>query len=136
MDQISAESKSRLMRYADAVHRVEMSSRKIHFRDGSYLDMGPSLAAHTEYAIAKTELDNCPEPEIKTLVYQIQIERVDEAMKKSELDQRIADDNSMLAKNELVALGHKFKSEELKIQPRISRRREHGRRNRTCRRCY
>jgi hypothetical protein len=132
MDQISAESKDRLVRYANAVRLVEMSSRKVYFRDGSYLDMGPSLAAHTEYSIAKTALDDCPEQQIRDLVYATQIERVDEAMEKSELDQRQADDNAMLAKNELVALGHKFKQEqEIKFTPRISsRRREHGRRNR------
>jgi hypothetical protein len=134
---ISPESKDRLVRYANAVHLVEMSSRKIYFRDG-YLDMGPSLAAHTEYAIAKTELDYCPEPEIKALVYQTQIERVDEAMEKSDLERIKADDNGMLAKNALVGLGHEFKAEEpQQIQPRISRRKRNGRRNRrTCRRCY
>ncbi len=135
--QISEDSKRRLVRYATAVHLVEMSSRKIHFRDGSYLDLGPSLAAQTEYSIAKTALDDCPEPEIEALVYQTQIERIDEAMERSELDQRQADDNAMLAKNELVHLGHKFKQEqETKFTPRISRRREHGRRNRSCRSCH
>ena len=134
--EISAESKHRLVRYANAVHLVEMSSRKIYFRDGAYLDMGPSLTAHTEYSIAKTALDECQEPEIKALVYQTQIERIDEAMERSELDQRKADDDAMLAKNELVHLGHKFKTQEVQIQPRISRR-KNGRRNRRagCRRC-
>lgn len=136
--QISEDSKRRLVRYANAVRLVEMSSRKIYFRDRSYLDMGPSFAAQAEYAIAKTELDNCLEPEIKVLVYQIQIERIDEAMEKSELDQRQADDNAMLAKNELVHLGYKFKAAEPQNQPRISRRKRNDRRNRRagCRRCH
>jgi hypothetical protein len=137
MDQISEASKRRLARYANAVRQVEMSSRKIYFRDRSHLDMGPSLAVQAEYSIAKTELDNCPEPEIKALVFQTKIERIDEAMEKSELDQRRADDNAMLAKNELVHLGHKFKPEP-QIQPRISRRKRNDRRNRRagCTRCH
>ena len=88
-------------------------------------------------AIAKTALDECQEPEIKALVFQTQIERIDEAMEKSAVEAQQADDLAMLAKNELVALGYKFKAEEPKIQPRISRRKRNGRRNRRshCRRC-
>jgi hypothetical protein len=129
---ISPESQQRLIRYASAVLEVERTSRKIYFRDGGCLDMGCSLPTHAEYRQAKMELAHCPEPEIRALVHQMQIERVDEAMEKSELEARNADDLAMLAKNELVALGWKFKQEqavETKIQP--CRRRKNGRVRRT-----
>jgi len=128
---ISAESQKRLIRFALAVLEVERNSHKVWFLDGSCLDLGCSLPAHAEYRIAKTELDQCPEPEIRQFIHQIRFERIDEALEKSALEARQADDNAMLAKNELVALGWKFKQEQAaETTPRSRRRREHDRRNR------
>jgi hypothetical protein len=84
-------------------------------------------------------LSECPEPEIKQLLYVNDLARVDEAMadeSKTHADVLRADDDSMLAKNELIALGWKFKVEqpEQKQTLRRRRRREHGRRDRRCRR--
>jgi hypothetical protein len=136
---ISQESKQRLIRYANAVREYELTHRKIYYRDG-YADLGPSAASVTERAAAKADLVNCPEPEIKDLVYQTQIERVDEAMSdesKTELDVVRASQDALVAQNELIYLGHKFKAEQAAVEPKITgRRRRDGRpsRSRTNRR--
>jgi hypothetical protein len=136
---ISDESKQRLIRFANAVREYEFTHRKIHYSDGSYLDLGPSGPSITERAAAKADLLNCPEPEIQAFVYQIDIKRLDEAMadeSKTALDVVRAAHDAQLSENELVYLGHKFKTEQARESKRRScRRREHGRRNsRTARR--
>jgi len=135
---VSQESKQRVVRYANAVREYELTHRKIYYRDG-YLDLGPSHASVTERAAAKADLVNCPEPEIKDLVYQTQIERVDEAMSdesKTELDVVRVSHDALVAQNELIYLGHKFKAEQAALEPKITaRRRRDGRpRSRTNRR--
>jgi len=135
---VSQESKQRVVRYANAVREYELTHRKIYYRDG-YLDPGPSHASVTERAAAKADLVNCPEPEIKDLVYQTQIERVDEAMSdesKTELDVVRVSHDALVAQNELIYLGHKFKAEQAALEPKITaRRRRDGRpRSRTNRR--
>jgi len=130
---ISAESRQRLVRFADAVREYEFTHRKIYYRDGSYLDLGPGTASITERAAAKADLVNCPEPEIQLLARQIQIERIDEAMadeSKTELDVVRASHDALIAQNELVYLGHKYKQEqETQIKPHCRRR--DGRRSRS-----
>lgn len=136
---VSAESKQRLIRFANAVREYEQTSRKIFSRDG-YTDLGPSGASITERAAAKADLVNCPEPEIKAWVHEIQIERIDEAMadeSKTELDVVRASHDVLIAENELVYLGHKFKAEQARESKPQRRRREHGRNSRPhCRRRY
>ncbi len=135
---VSAESKQRLIRYANAVREYELTHRKIYYRDG-YTDLGPTAASVTEHTAAKVDLVNCEEPEIQTLVRQIQIERIDEAMadeSKTELDVVRASHDVLVAQNELIYLGHKFKAEQAAVEPKITaRRRRDGRpRSRTNRR--
>jgi len=130
---ISAETTRRLIRYANATKQHETERRVIRDRDGGMLERSPSLPTLKEYFDARDDLVNCPEPDIKTLVHQIQIERIDEVMvdeTKTELEVIAADHNVMLADNELVYLGHKFRVEhEATIQPHCRRR--DGRRSRT-----
>lgn len=135
---ISPESQQRLIRFALAVQEVERTERKIFYKDGSRLNLGPSLATWTEYAVAKTQLSECPELEIKQLLYVNDLARVDEAMadeSKTAADILRADDDATLAKNELIAMGWKFKAEQdgKPATPRKRRRRENARRNRRCR---
>lgn len=129
---VSAESKQRLIRFANAVREYELTSRKIFSRDG-YIDLGPSAASITERAAAKADLVNCPEPEIKAWVHQIQIERIDETMadeSKTELDVVRAGHDALIAENELVYLGQKFKAEQARESKPQRRRRDGRRRNR------
>jgi hypothetical protein len=111
---VSETTKQRLIRYATAVQQYETRL------SGATID---------EHSAAKNDLKNCPESEIQALVHQIWIERIDEAMpdeSKTPLDVIQADHDAVLAKNELVALGHKFKAEQT-IQP-SSRGKVNGRR--------
>jgi len=130
---ISVDSKRRLIRYAKATRQCETERRVIRDRDGGMLERSPSLPTLKEYFDARDGLVNCPEPDIKTLVHQIQIERIDEVMvdeTKTELDVIAADHHVMLADNELIHLGHKFRVEqEARVQPHCRRR--DGRRSRT-----
>ena len=127
---VSEESKRRLIRFANAVREYEVTHWKIFFRDG-YTDLGPSAAAITERAAAKADLANCPELEVKELVHQIQIERIDEAMadeSKTELDVVRASNDALIAENELVYLGHKLEAEQASEPKPLLRRKGHGRR--------
>jgi len=134
---ISDDTKKRLIRYATAKKQYEIESRAIYYRDGSHVSIAPSLPTLREYFGSQSDLLNCPEPEIQQLVHQIQLERIDEAMSdetKRYVDVMTASHNGMLADNELVHLGHKFRAEqETQIKPH-SRRRDVGRTNRTRRR--
>jgi hypothetical protein len=131
---ISNETKERLIRYANAVERYESERRRIWYRDGSHLEIPPGLRTITERSEARADLLNCPEPDIKALVHTIQLERIDEAMTdetKTEPDVITADHDAMLANNELIYLGQKFRIQETQIQPH--RRRKDVRRNRRTR---
>lgn len=70
---VSEETKRRLVRYALAVQRYERENRRIDFRDGSFSFAGPTGPTIIEHSAAKEDLKNCPEPEIRALVYQIYI---------------------------------------------------------------
>lgn len=134
---ISEDAKKRLIRYATAKKQYEIESRAIYYRDGSHASIAPSLLTLNEYFGSQSDLLNCPEPEIQTLVHQIQIERIDEAMSdetKTYVDVMAASHNAMLADNELVHLGHKFRAEqETQIKPHC-RRKDARRSSRTDRR--
>ena len=130
---VSAETKQRLIRYADAVRRYETERRVITDSSGGTMEIPPSTRTLDEYLAARANLVNCREPEIAGLVSQMQIERIDEAMvdkAKTQLDVIAADHNAQIANNELIHLGHKFRAEhKTKIQPH--RRRRDGRRSRS-----
>jgi hypothetical protein len=135
---LSDDTKKRLIRYATAKKQYEIESRAIYYRDGSHLSIAPSLPTLKEYFGSQSDLVNCAEPDIQQLVYQIQIERIDEAMSdetKTEVDVMAASHNAMLADNELVHLGHKYRAEqEAQIKPHCRRRDVARSRNRTRRR--
>jgi hypothetical protein len=126
--EVSAETKQRLIRFAVAMKRWETEIRRLYYRDG-YIDIPPSRLTVLEWSVAKDDLKLCTEPEIKQWVWTDDIARLDEVgadESKTELDVIAAGREAMLARNELVALGHNFKQEQDRNQPR-KRRKEHGR---------
>ena len=108
IERLSAGTRDRLARYTRAIKRYEIERRKAYFRDGGYLEIPPSGPTIDEHSAAKQDLLNCPEQAIRDLVFQIQVERIDQAMadeSKTEVDVMAASHNAMLANNELVGLG-------------------------------
>lgn len=135
MEQIILDgTKKRLIRYAIAKKQYETESRTIYYRDGSHLSIAPSPVTLNEYFGSQSDLLNCSEPEIQALVQQIQLERIDEAMSdetKTQVDVMATSQNAMLADNELIHLGHKFRAEQEKqIKPHCRRKGNVRRRNR------
>ena len=104
---LSDKTKRKLIRYAKAVHRREIERVRGYFRDGSTCECDPNLPTMREWADARAALRKCSEPNIKKLVRQIQIKRLDEAgfnrMKIAEVVSA-----AFIADNELIALGHKL----------------------------
>jgi hypothetical protein len=130
---ISPRTKQRLIRYATAQQHYEFEKVRLYDSDGGYREIAPKTKTIDEYLSARADLMNCSE--VRALVHRIQIERIDTAMKQSELAARKADDDALIANNELVALGHKYKAEqETKIQPHRRRRDVRRKRSRTNRR--
>ena len=116
---MSPETIKRLSRYAEATRRYEIERY--------------NTTAFDEWLESRKDLSKCSEPQIQEWVHQIQLARVDEAMvdeTKTAVDVIAADHAALLANNELLYLGHKFRAErEAQIQPH--RRRRDGRRNRS-----
>jgi hypothetical protein len=115
IERLSAGTRDRLARYTRAIKQYEIESRKVYLRDGGYLEVPPSGPAIDEHFAAKQDLRNCPEQAIRDLVFQVQIERIDEAMadeSKTELDVLAASHSAMLANNELVYLGQQILDSE------------------------
>lgn len=105
---LSGRTRKTLARYAQAVKQYELERRRVYFRDKGHLEIPPSGPTIDEQSGAKRDLSNCPEQAIRDLVFQVQIDRVDEAMGKSELAVRRAVDEAKLAENELVYLGQQI----------------------------
>jgi hypothetical protein len=101
---LSPGTRKRLTRYANAVLAYELARHS----DGNF----PQSAAGViqEHGDAKQDLAQCTEPRVKDLVYRIQFERIDEAYSLSALATKQADDEAVLANNELVASGHAAKN--------------------------
>jgi hypothetical protein len=104
---LSAKTKQRLVRYANAVQQYETKRQKVYFADGSHSETSPSAPIVNEWVDARDDLKNCPEPKIKKLVHRIQIDRLDDT--RSRIGVMKVVDAYRLAENELIALGHKLK---------------------------
>lgn len=104
---LSDKTRKALIRYAKAVQRREMERVRGYFLDGSSYERDPNPLTIKEWVVARTALKKCPEPSVKKLVRQIQIERLDEAGFNRV---RVAEvlSASFIADNELIALGHKL----------------------------
>jgi hypothetical protein len=105
---LSPRTRRVLIHFANATKFYQQHRREIDTSDGTnYKDIHVRIAVD-EYFRAKQDLLDCPEPEIVMLVEQLQLERIDEAMKISADKAIQADSDAMLAKQELVRMGQRL----------------------------
>lgn len=116
---LSNETKQKLARFASATKQRESEASRVYFKDGSILETPQSQTTLNEYFSAREDLSTCPEPDIKKLVYSIQIERLDDVV--DEVSAGYIQSTYRLADNELVALGFKF--QQLVVKARKPARR-------------
>jgi hypothetical protein len=117
---LSAKTKQRLIRYANATVLYESERRRVYFSDG-HLEIPPSTPTLKEWSDARDDLKKCTEPKIKKLVHATQIDRLDDARSQTQV-MKVAD-AYRLAENDLIGLGHKLKGAGKSKRRKTSRHR-------------